>query len=37
MTGDFEIYLRNPADGETPHIPTGGINPRVLVLIGEGG
>lgn len=34
ITGDFELYLRNPADADTPQIPSGGINPDVLQLIG---
>lgn len=31
--GDFELHLRNPADNSTPHIPDGGVNPRLLELI----
>ncbi len=33
--GDFELYLRNPADSGAPMIEAGGINPQVLQLIGQ--
>ena len=31
--GDFELYLRNPADNDAPMIESGGINPQVMQLI----
>jgi len=31
--GDFDLHLRNPSDRETPKIPRGGINERLLEML----
>ena len=33
--GDFELHLRQPSDSERPKISDGGINPRVIELMGR--
>jgi len=35
--GEFELHLRNPDDTRHPKIPEGGVNPRLLRLIEQGG